>query len=113
MGYEILISSNENDLENILSRSIEQLEKCAPPDDLPDIIFTDIIGAKVRLKSKKEHKIVISGDLCFLCYKIPVYRLSAWSRTDLLVTVTVSPLHFDTLVWAFPLISTSTSLSPP
>lgn len=64
LGYDIILSSNENDLENILSRSIEQLEKCAPSDDLPDIIFTDIIGAKQIIQTEKNIK-GITTDMSF------------------------------------------------
>lgn len=31
----VTISSDENDLENYLSHSIEELEKCSAADDLP------------------------------------------------------------------------------
>ena len=60
IGYSITISSNENDLENILSRSIEQLEKCAPTDELPDIIVTDVAG---RDGNRKVPELGISSHL--------------------------------------------------
>ena len=53
-----------NDLENELSRSVEQYEKCADADDIPHIIITDIIGAKDIMETEKNIK-GISTDMSF------------------------------------------------